>query len=292
MIREYRFPAAREGDLRRRRAAAGGGSRLDRWGCRRALVLTGNSLAARTALVRKLEHVLGGRRAGTCSGIRQHVPSRTVAAAVAQAREVRADALVAFGGGSPIDAAKLVALELAAGRGAAGGHAADRGFDHAVGRRVHAVCRYHRRADAREGAAGGSTDLSAHGDSRSAGHPGHAAQAVGRDRREGDGPCHRSALVRQSPAGQRCAGHGGHPQAAALPARIRRPAGRPRGARRMPGRGLDVDLRHGQRGRAPEPRAGSPDRRALGCSARRDLLHHAAALHALPRAADVARSRG
>ena len=111
MIREYRFPQLEKvifGAGALQQVAA----ELDRWGCRRALVLTGNSLAARTPLVRKLEHVLGGRRAGTCSGVRQHVPSRTVAAAVAQAREVRADALVAFGGGSPIDAAKLVALEL------------------------------------------------------------------------------------------------------------------------------------------------------------------------------------
>lgn len=111
MIREYRFPQLEKvifgaGALERVAAA------LDSWGCRRALVLTGNSLATRTDLVRKLEGVLGGRWAGTCSGIRQHVPSRTVAAAAAQAREVRADSLVAFGGGSPIDAAKIVAQEL------------------------------------------------------------------------------------------------------------------------------------------------------------------------------------
>ena len=62
--------------------------------------------------MQKLEGVLGERWAGTCSGIRQHVPSRTVAAATTQARAARADALVAFGGGSPIDAAKIVALEL------------------------------------------------------------------------------------------------------------------------------------------------------------------------------------
>ena len=37
-----------------------------------------------------------------------------MAAAVREAREVDADALVAFGGGSPIDAAKIVALELLA----------------------------------------------------------------------------------------------------------------------------------------------------------------------------------
>ena len=87
-------------------------SELDRLGRRRALVLTGNSLATRTDLVKRLEGLLGGRWAGTHDGIRQHVPSRTVAAAVRHAREVRADAIVALGGGSPIDAAKIVALEL------------------------------------------------------------------------------------------------------------------------------------------------------------------------------------
>ena len=111
MIREYRFPKLEKvifGAGALERVAA----ELDRWGRGRALILTGNSLATRTDLVGKLEGILGGRWAGTCSGIRQHVPSRTVAAAVAQAREVRADALVAFGGGSPIDAAKIVAQEL------------------------------------------------------------------------------------------------------------------------------------------------------------------------------------
>ena len=113
MIREYRFPQLEKvifgtGALDR---VAG---ELDRLGRRRALIPTGNSLATRTDLVQRLERLLGGRWAGTHAGIRQHVPSRTVAAAVGQAREVNADALVAFGGGSPIDAAKIVALELLA----------------------------------------------------------------------------------------------------------------------------------------------------------------------------------
>lgn len=111
MIREYRFPMLERvifGAGALQRVAA----ELDRWGRRRALIVTGNSLATGTGLVRKLEGILGARWAGTCSGIRQHVPSRTVAAAAAQAREARADALVALGGGSPIDAAKIVALEL------------------------------------------------------------------------------------------------------------------------------------------------------------------------------------
>lgn len=111
MIREYEFPLLEK-------VIYGVGAlekvtdELDRLGKRRALILTGNSLATKTDLVRKLEARLGARWAATNAGIRQHVPSRTVDAAVAQAREVGADALIAFGGGSPIDAAKIVALEL------------------------------------------------------------------------------------------------------------------------------------------------------------------------------------
>ncbi|MXY16000.1 MAG: iron-containing alcohol dehydrogenase [Acidobacteria bacterium] len=111
MIREYRFP-----QLEKVIFGAGALDRvpaeLDRWGCRRALVLTGSTLSTRTNLVNRLERTLGARRAGTYNGVRQHVPSRTVQAALKRAREVRADALVAFGGGSPIDAAKIVAQEL------------------------------------------------------------------------------------------------------------------------------------------------------------------------------------
>ena len=42
------------------------------------------------------------------------MPSHTVDEAVAMARAVNADSIISFGGGSPIDAAKIVALELLA----------------------------------------------------------------------------------------------------------------------------------------------------------------------------------
>ena len=63
----------------------------------------------------RVEALLGARHAGTFSGISQHVPSGAVAEATRQARAAGADALVSVGGGSPIDAAKLVALALAEG---------------------------------------------------------------------------------------------------------------------------------------------------------------------------------
>jgi alcohol dehydrogenase class IV len=85
---------------------------LDRFGKQRALVLTGNSLSTKTDLVQKFEALLGDRWAATYKGCKQHVPSHTIDEAVTMAREVNADSIISFGGGSPIDAAKIVALEL------------------------------------------------------------------------------------------------------------------------------------------------------------------------------------
>ena len=88
---------------------------VDRLGGTRALVITGQTLATKTDLVRKLEAVLGTRHVGTFSDTKQHVPSQGVMAAASAARESNADVLVSFGGGSPVDSAKLVALVLAQG---------------------------------------------------------------------------------------------------------------------------------------------------------------------------------
>jgi alcohol dehydrogenase class IV len=90
------------------------GPELDRRGLKRALVITGQSLGASPAIER-VKAALGDRLAGVFSGIRQHVPSKTLAAAVEEAKRVRADCLIGFGGGSPIDAAKLVAMAIMTG---------------------------------------------------------------------------------------------------------------------------------------------------------------------------------
>lgn len=85
---------------------------IDRLGKKRAFILTGRTLATKTELVRQVEDLLESRWAGTYSGCKQHVPSQTVNEAAALAREARADLLISFGGGSPIDTAKIVASRL------------------------------------------------------------------------------------------------------------------------------------------------------------------------------------
>jgi alcohol dehydrogenase class IV len=88
---------------------------LDRFAARRAFVVTTRSVASNPRLLGELERRLGSRVAGVFAGIGQHAPAESVAAAVSAARESNADALISFGGGSPIDAAKAVAFALATG---------------------------------------------------------------------------------------------------------------------------------------------------------------------------------
>jgi alcohol dehydrogenase len=111
MIREYKFPLL-EKVIFGAGALAQVPKEIDRLGKERVFILTGKSLATKTDLVRKLETLLEDRWVGTYSGCQQHVPSRTVDEATVRAREAQADLIISFGGGSPVDAAKVVALEL------------------------------------------------------------------------------------------------------------------------------------------------------------------------------------
>ncbi len=83
---------------------------LERLGARRAFVLSTRSLDQDTSAVRALEAALGARWAGTFGACRQHALTSSVAAATDAARAAGAEVLVAFGGGSVIDTAKVVAL--------------------------------------------------------------------------------------------------------------------------------------------------------------------------------------
>jgi alcohol dehydrogenase len=88
---------------------------VERLGRRRAFVITGTSIATKTALLDRVVSLLGDHCAGTFSGSVQHVPKRIILEAAARAREAQADCLVSLGGGSPIDTTKAVALTLAEG---------------------------------------------------------------------------------------------------------------------------------------------------------------------------------
>ena len=86
---------------------------LDRYGCRRAVIVTGATLGA-SPLVARVSAVLGNGCASVFTGARQHVPGSTVAALLHAIHAVDADCLVSLGGGSPIDTAKCAVHALIA----------------------------------------------------------------------------------------------------------------------------------------------------------------------------------
>jgi len=84
------------------------GNEVERLGASRAVVVTGRTLGA-SPLLDRVTAALGTRCVHVFTGARQHVPSPSVAD-LAQALDAhRADCVVSFGGGSPIDAAKAAA---------------------------------------------------------------------------------------------------------------------------------------------------------------------------------------
>lgn len=86
---------------------------VDRLGGNRVFIITGNSLKEQGTLLGRLQDLLGDRCAGVFSETKQHVPRESVLAATRAAQKADADLLISFGGGTPNDTAKLVALCLA-----------------------------------------------------------------------------------------------------------------------------------------------------------------------------------
>jgi maleylacetate reductase len=84
---------------------------LDRLGSETPLVITGKTIASNTDLVSRLEKA-SGRKVAVFSEIKQHTPASGVERAVKAAKAGNADSLISLGGGSPIDATKVVVKEL------------------------------------------------------------------------------------------------------------------------------------------------------------------------------------
>jgi alcohol dehydrogenase class IV len=83
-------------------------------GYRRALMVTGRSVSSSVPF-QELRDQLGDAVVGVFDGVKSHNPVDEVVAIIDQARGSEAEVLIAVGGGSPIDAAKLVAVGVAEG---------------------------------------------------------------------------------------------------------------------------------------------------------------------------------
>lgn len=89
------------------------GGLLARDGIRRAVVVTGRTLAATPALLEAVTGAMEGRCAGVFADTVPHVPRATALAAAAFLRECGADAVVSFGGSTQNDTAKGAVWALA-----------------------------------------------------------------------------------------------------------------------------------------------------------------------------------
>ncbi len=88
---------------------------LDALGGKRALLLSGPSVAEKTDSVRRVREALGDSCLGVYSGLSQRAPLNTAVEATKMALECNADTLVGVGGSTISDAARMIAVMMAEG---------------------------------------------------------------------------------------------------------------------------------------------------------------------------------
>ena len=91
------------------------GSEVAALGGRRALVLSGRTVAEQTDTVRQVHAALGDAAVGVYSGLTQRAPLATAVEAANLAVSLEADTLVGVGGSTISDAARMIAVLMAEG---------------------------------------------------------------------------------------------------------------------------------------------------------------------------------
>ena len=89
------------------------GEELARLEAHRIALVTTRSLVAEERLVSVVQHALGDARVAVTVVVSQHAPMAQVDACFRMADVAQVDGIVSFGGGSPIDTAKMLAVRLA-----------------------------------------------------------------------------------------------------------------------------------------------------------------------------------
>src|SRR5882762_7296253 len=82
----------------------------ERLDARRVYLIVSRTLNTKTDEIEKIRKALGDRYAATFDGIPQHTTREVVVQTAKHARDARADLIVAIGGGSVVDAAKIVLI--------------------------------------------------------------------------------------------------------------------------------------------------------------------------------------
>jgi maleylacetate reductase len=82
----------------------------ERLGAKRVYLIASRTLNTTTAEIEKIRAALGARHAATFDGVPQHTTRDVVTQIARQAKDAQADLVVAIGGGSVVDAAKIVLM--------------------------------------------------------------------------------------------------------------------------------------------------------------------------------------
>jgi maleylacetate reductase len=82
----------------------------ERLNAQRVFLIVSRTLNTKTDEIEKIRNVLKDRYAGTFDGIPQHTTREVVVKAASHARDAKADLIVAIGGGSVVDAAKIILM--------------------------------------------------------------------------------------------------------------------------------------------------------------------------------------
>jgi maleylacetate reductase len=84
----------------------------ERLNAKRILLLASRTLNTKTDEIERIRRTLGDKHVATFDGIAQHTTRKQAAEVARQARDAKADLIVAVGGGSAIDLAKIVIMAM------------------------------------------------------------------------------------------------------------------------------------------------------------------------------------
>jgi maleylacetate reductase len=105
----YQYPTM-ESVIYGKLAAAALREEAERLGAKRVYLIVSRTLNTTTGEIEKIQKALGDRHAETFDGIPQHTTREVIVRVAKQAKDVKADLVVAIGGGSVVDAAKIVLM--------------------------------------------------------------------------------------------------------------------------------------------------------------------------------------
>ncbi|MEH2520184.1 maleylacetate reductase [Bradyrhizobium sp. AZCC 1610] len=84
----------------------------ERLNAKRVFLIVSRTLNSKTDEIEKIRRTLGDKHAATFDGIAQHTTRKQAAEVALHAKEARADLIVAVGGGSAVDLAKIVIMAM------------------------------------------------------------------------------------------------------------------------------------------------------------------------------------